>query len=144
MADRNQAARASGRCLCGKVRYQVHGPLRPVVACHCTECRRFTGGVWHATAARRGDLTIEDDNALKWYWTSARLRRGFCGECGASLFADPNGRDFVSITAGTLELPTELALAVHIFTGEAGDYYEIEDQLPKLPAGGHNVEIPDN
>ena len=25
-------------CLCGAERYEVHGPLRGVVNCHCTRC----------------------------------------------------------------------------------------------------------
>ncbi len=144
MAASDRPVRARGGCLCGKVTYQVRGPMRPIVACHCTECRRFTGGLWHATAAWRDDLEIRDGGTLKWYWTSGRLRRGFCGDCGAGLFADPNDRDFVSITAGSLEQPTGLTLVQHIFTDEAADYYRLDDQLPKLPAGGHEVTIPDD
>ncbi len=33
------------------------------------------------------------------------------------------------ITAGTLNKPTGLQLAVHIFTDEAGDYYELTDDV---------------
>ncbi|MFM7784547.1 MAG: GFA family protein, partial [Gammaproteobacteria bacterium] len=40
----------SGACLCGVVRYTVQGPLRPVVVCHCTQCRRQTGHYLAATS----------------------------------------------------------------------------------------------
>ena len=30
----------SGSCLCGAVTYEVHGPLRNVVARHCKQCRK--------------------------------------------------------------------------------------------------------
>ena len=49
-----------GGCLCGAVRYELGGALRPPLACHCDECRRFTGSVWHAAAVRRQlDLCAE-------------------------------------------------------------------------------------
>ena len=35
--------RATGRCLCGAVTYEVRGPLRDIVLCHCVECRRWSG-----------------------------------------------------------------------------------------------------
>jgi len=47
------APTARGRCLCGAVRYELRGPLRPVVACHCNMCRRTSGHFAAATAARR-------------------------------------------------------------------------------------------
>ena len=40
----------TGSCLCGAVRFEVHGPLRPVLACHCIQCRRQTGNYMSATA----------------------------------------------------------------------------------------------
>ena len=54
----------TGGCLCGAVRYRVDGPLDPVVACHCTQCRRSTGHHAAATGARREDVTIDGDGRL--------------------------------------------------------------------------------
>jgi hypothetical protein len=143
MSETSDEVRARGGCLCGGVRYEVRGPLRDIVACHCSECRRSTGGLWHATAARREDVTVHETGALRWYRSSDSARRGFCRDCGASLFFDPDDRPFLGITAGTLEAPTGLRHRVHIFTDEAGDYYAIDDDLPKHPRGGHGLEIPE-
>ena len=95
--------RASGQCLCGSVKYEVRGPLRAIVECHCRTCRRLTGGLWHATAARRGDVTIDDGGTLRWYRSSPPVRRGFCGNCGSWLFLDGEDRPFLVITASGTE-----------------------------------------
>jgi hypothetical protein len=52
---------------------------------------------------------------------------GFCWECGAGLFWDPLGQDFVYISAGSLDPPTGVKGAGHIWLSEAGDYHEIDD-----------------
>ena len=57
---------ATGRCLCGAVRYQVDGPLRDVLICHCEECRRWHGHVSACTAARREDLVLIESDGLRW------------------------------------------------------------------------------
>jgi hypothetical protein len=40
---REKKPTAAGGCLCGAVRYEVRGPLRPVVNCHCGQCRKSHG-----------------------------------------------------------------------------------------------------
>ena len=115
----------TGSCLCGAVKYEVSGPLRPVIACHCEQCRKQTGNYMSATAADDGDLEIADSPALKWYRSSATAKRGFCSECGSVLFWKGDGLDYTSITAGSLDGKTGLALEGHIFCANAGDYYEI-------------------
>ncbi len=117
-----------GGCLCGAVRYRVHGPLREVIACHCTQCRKASGHHVAATAAARGDLAISGE--VKWYCSSPGVRRGFCPVCGSNLFWDA-GAQSISIFAGTLDGPTGLSIARHIFCADKGDYYEIGDDLPK-------------
>ena len=74
----------TGGCLCGGVRYRVTGPLRPVVTCHCRQCRRTSGHFAAFTACAAGDLVLDSDRTLRWYRSSPEAERGFCGECGAS------------------------------------------------------------
>jgi hypothetical protein len=129
----------SGGCLCGAVRYEVHGPLRDVIVCHCRECRRWHGHVCATTAARRGDLVVHDGGQLRWFDSpagDAGARRGFCGRCGSSLFWDAPERPTVSIAAGTLDGPTGLRTIAHCYTDSAGDYYDLpEDGLPRYGRG---------
>ncbi len=62
--------------------------------------------------------------------------------CGSSLFWEPDSGERVSIAAGTLDLPTGLETVVHVFVGDAGDYYEIDEGLPQRADGDHGVVIP--
>ena len=142
MTDQTERPAAAGGCLCGAVRYVVNGPLRPVVACHCGQCRKTSGHFFAASGARDHDLTIEEDGGLKWFRSSDTAQRGFCQICGSSLFWKADGSDYTAIAAGTLETPTALELVAHIFVADAGDYYRIDDGTPQLPAAGHGVEIP--
>ncbi|MDJ0627045.1 MAG: GFA family protein [Rhodobacter sp.] len=121
----------SGSCLCGQVRFQVTGPLRPVVACHCVQCRKTSGHFVAATSAPREAVRIVGD--VTWYRSSETARRGFCGTCGASLFWDGAGAN-LSIHAGTLDGPTGLTLTAHIYCASKGDYYRIADDLPQAAA----------
>ncbi len=125
---------ASGRCLCGGVAYRVNGPLRDVVYCHCTRCRRTHSHFAAYSACARGDLELLEDLGLRWYEIDG-ARYGFCGECGARVFWTRAERPTISIAAGTLDEPTDLRASQHIFTADAGDYYEITDALERRPGG---------
>ena len=134
--------RGTGGCLCGAVRYEVRGPLRAVVDCHCTLCRRTSGHFAAFTATRPEDLVLIESEGLRWYRASATARRGFCGVCGSSLFWEPSSGERVSIAAGTLDPPTGLETAAHIFVEDSGDYYTIGDGLPQRADGNHGISIP--
>jgi hypothetical protein len=131
---------ATGRCLCGAVRYEVRGPLRDVLICHCEECRRWHGHASAFTAARREDLALSEERAVGWIdspASDAGARRGFCLECGSSLFWDAPGRETISIAAGTLEGDVGLRVAGHIYVSQRAEYYELpNDGLPRHDRGG--------
>jgi hypothetical protein len=134
-----------GCCLCGAVSYNVTGPLRPIVYCHCKMCRRTSGHFLAATACNLSQLLIQPSVHLRWYQSSAEAQRGFCSKCGSNLFWKPTGGTYVSICAGTLDYPTGLAGAEHIFVEDKGDYYTLDDGLPQFnqnPPGDSLIPSP--
>ena len=120
----------TGSCLCGDVRFELRGPLDGVIACHCTQCRKQTGHHWASTHTADADLHMVSDRSLKWYRSSGEAQRGVCGRCGSSLFWKRDGQAVTSICAGSIDGPTGLRIAGHIFVADKGDYYSIGD-----PAG---------
>jgi hypothetical protein len=96
-------------------------------------CRRASGHFAAATACAPEHLRLLCAETLRWYRSSATARRGFCAICGSQLFWEPGHGSHISIWAGTLDAPTGLKAAEHIFVAEKGDYYEITDGLPQRP-----------
>lgn len=106
----------SGGCHCGAVRYQTTAALRPVIICHCRDCMKIIGNSIAATSAPEAEVEITQ-TSLKWYRSSEIAERGFCGQCGASLFYRPSGTGRLAITAGTLDDPSDLECVGQIYAG---------------------------
>ena len=128
---------ATGACLCGAVRYEVLGPLRPIVYCHCGQCRRTSGHFVAATAVAKDELVVDPDTDLGWFESSEIASRGFCRRCGSSLFWLPKAEDYVCIMAGTLDNPGGVEAVAHIYADAKPGYYELNDGLPKHPQAGN-------
>ena len=126
----------TGGCLCGQVRFKVTGEMRPVVACHCEQCRRLSGNYVAATSAPRRNVSVTGD--VRWFRSSDIARRGFCPTCGANLFWDGPGTN-LSIMAGAIDAPTGLSLIGHIFCRQKGDWYTIPGDEPQVP--GHDPTL---
>ena len=125
--------RHPGGCLCGAVRYIAHGPLRDVLVCHCVDCRRFHGGPGNYTAVPKDRLELVVERGLRWRRTPASdadAERGFCVECGSSLFWRAPARATISVTAGTLDAPTGIGTSGHIYDAQRADWEHVDD-LPR-------------
>ena len=121
----------SGACLCGAVRFVVTGDLKAPDACHCSQCRRVSGHVWASTDVPDHRLTITGEDHVRWFQSSAKVKRGFCGTCGSALFWKPIHQPRMAVAMGAFDKPTDTHLEMHIFVGDKGDYYEIADGLPQ-------------
>lgn len=121
---------SKGSCHCGVVSFEVTGPLRDVIYCHCKQCRKQTG---HFVAATRADdkaLSISGGCNLTWYEASPEAQRGFCSTCGSLMFWKAHGSEHTSIMAGSFDAPSGLKSGFHIYVNDKGDYHEICDGLP--------------
>ncbi len=121
----------SGGCLCGGVRFAATGPLRDVIACHCRECRKQSGHFSAMTGVPLDAFELIASESLAWYRASAAARRGFCRDCGSTLFWQPDTAPRIAIAAGAFDGPLGVRLAEHIYCAEQGDYYAIADGLPQ-------------
>lgn len=130
----------SGKCLCGAVAFEAARERDRLDACHCSACRRWSGHCWASVNVRRETVKFRRGaEKVGWFRSSEEVRRGFCTECGSALFwqpdLSPEHSHIFAISAGALDAPTGLTLALHIFADEKGDYYDIADGLPQRP--GH-------
>ncbi len=124
-----------GGCLCGSVRYRVTSPLRDVLTCHCSECRRIHGSVGAYTACPAEHLELLSDDGLTWIESPASTTnaiRAFCGNCGSTLFWKAPERTTISIAAGTVDEPSGLQSVGHIWWDARADW-EVGDGLPTKP-----------
>lgn len=131
----------SGSCLCGKIRFETTGPLRDVIACHCSQCRKQSGHYYAATNVPDENLSIFDNGSLKWFQSSADAKRGFCRNCGSTLFWKLDSDPFTSVLAGAFENPTGLKLTKHIFVSDKADYYDIGDRLPQFEQSSASIKV---
>ena len=118
-----------GRCLCGAVKFEAKGKPEGFACCHCTQCRKQSGHVWASAHVPDADLKIS--GPVKWYQSSEKARRGFCGNCGSFLFWKHDDDDHTSFSLGAVDGDTKARLRKHIFTAEKGDYYDIADGVPQ-------------
>lgn len=132
----------TGQCLCGGVQYYADGPVRDVIYCHCSQCRRQTGHVVAASAVAREQLKFSQDAHLKWYQSSETAERGFCGRCGSTLFWRNDRSRHVAVMAGSMDRPTGIRAVAHIFVEDKGDYYDIEDGLVQHSGFDHGIVFP--
>ena len=120
-----------GSCECGAVQYELTGPLRPSIACHCGQCRKISGHHWSATQVQNERFKITKDEGLTWYQSSTSARRGHCKICGSSMFWQHDKESATSIGTGTIDGNTGIKTAQHIFVADKGDYYDLTDGLPQ-------------
>jgi len=133
------AKKLSGRCMCNAVEFTAIRDNNNIDACHCGQCRRWSGHYWASVNVEYATLAItKGADKVGWFRSSDIVRRGFCKECGSALFwqADrhPEHGHRIAISAGSLDAPTGLRVVEHIFVADKGDYYEIADDLPQKDA----------
>lgn len=123
-----------GGCLCGGVRYEVHGAFLRASHCHCSRCRRHSGAAMSTQGrVRREDFRLlSGADLVRVYRPEGGAVKAFCSVCGSSLFGGtwPDGPE-VSIRFGTLDGDPGIRPQCHTFVGSKAPWDEILDDLPQ-------------
>ncbi len=111
--------RFTGGCLCGDIRFVASGPPNRVGLCHCLDCRKHHGALFHESAVFPADaVTIEGR-------TGDYAGRHFCPRCGSSVFSRTG--DEVEVNLGSLDAPDQLKPSYELWTVRR------ESWLPPFP-----------
>lgn len=127
-----------GGCLCGSVRFRIHGKLGPAGFCHCKQCQRASGSAFAANAPVRTrylELSSGSD-LLKEYESSPGKFRAFCGRCGSPIYSRRDSEpELRRIRLGSLDSDPERRPLGHVWVRSKAPWYSIGDSLPQYPEG---------
>ncbi|WP_036548611.1 GFA family protein [Nitrincola lacisaponensis] len=117
-----------GSCLCGSV--SVSAPNHAEVSlCHCSMCRRWSGGPMFAVHCSSGiEFTGDKPKA---YQSSEWAERGFCEKCGTHLFYHLLPNNEYILPAGLFQ-DQDFKLVSEIFIDEKPDFYELRNDTRKM------------
>ena len=98
----------AGGCLCGSLRFEAAGRPYRVGICHCLDCRKHHGALFHASAVfPAGAVQIDGD--VREY-----AGRFFCPRCGSSVFS--RSADEIEVNLGSLDSPDQLTPSYELWT----------------------------
>lgn len=125
----------TGQCLCGAVQFTgIPVPDRGISVCHCGQCRRWASGPFWAMRMA-GGIKLTKDDGLVWFPSSDHGERGFCRNCGTSLFWRKPGTGLdCAVSAGSLAAGHGLTIGAHIWVDDKPGFYEFNDDAPRLTA----------
>lgn len=121
---------ATGRCLCGAVSYTADAIETDFHSCHCSMCRKWSGGP--AFAVGVGSVSFEGADNITRFDSSAWAERGFCMRCGTNLFYRLKEADHYILWMGTFDEQAAFKLAGEIYIDEKPDAYDLAGDHPRL------------
>jgi hypothetical protein len=126
-----------GRCLCGAIRYTVHGDLAPIEVCHCSQCRQAQGGPFATNIpVKDSAFTLQSGQEfVQQYESTPGKHRCFCRQCGSPLYSRRDALPGVlRLRAGTLEGELASRPVFHAYFGSKATWWPVDDALPKYDA----------
>jgi hypothetical protein len=120
----------SGGCHCGRVRFQVTGPLTGVTDCNCSICTKK--GFLHFIVPReRFVLQSGQDALISYRFNTGVAEHMFCRDCGIHAFYVPRSDpDKIDVNVRCLEGVDLAALDIAPFDGRNWEAAMAGDQPP--------------
>ena len=103
-----------GSCLCRNIVFEISNECRYSVLCHCTMCQKSNAEFSNYTKVKKENLRFIHKKNLKWFHSSKNFKRGFCSNCGSSLFFQSrSSNEEIAISSGSLD--RKVPVKGHIF-----------------------------
>ena len=121
-------------CLCGAVALTLPDQFDYMGNCHCSECRKFSGGDYASVGGLDGNKVtiVKGEEAIGRYRKSAETTLAFCRHCGSSLFSQKSSSGKINLRLGVLDDVPSQRPAFHIFVGSKAPWHQIGDDCPQF------------
>ncbi|MGJ0706132.1 GFA family protein [Enterococcus avium] len=122
-----------GHCLCGEVRVTIPELSEEITVCHCHMCQKFFGGPFLSLAGvLPKDVEINGEEQIQRYLSSEWAERGFCKQCGSSLFYHSLADDEYYFPAGLFAEIDQAKLTTEIFYDQKPAFFHFKEPTEKL------------
>lgn len=124
----------TGSCLCGAIRYAIHGEIGDIIQCHCQRCRKSNGTAYATNAPVKISEfeLISGEDVLKTFQSTVTTQRCFCSECGSPIYSiKREAPDFYRLRIGTLDNALQQRPTMHIFVADKAEWDTICDDVPQ-------------
>jgi len=128
MADVIEGA---GSCLCGAVGVVAKTMGKNVGVCHCSFCRKWTGGPLLAVDCGT-DVAFEGEENITTFDSSEWAERGFCKKCGSHVFYRLKESNQYIMPAGLFDDDKVFVLDHQIFIEEKPSYYSFANETTNM------------
>ncbi len=121
-------------CLCNNIQFEADLVKDKFHVCHCGFCRQQSAGPFMGTQMKK--MPEIKGETLGWYSSSEHGERGFCKQCGSSLFwrLREDHDAFCMVSVGALKDAECLELEAHIFVDNKPENYDFKDNCPRMTA----------
>jgi hypothetical protein len=128
-----------GSCWCGGVRFEVAEPFINLSFCHCTSCKRISGGVGTASGRARTEWidVTQGRELLTTYQPEEGTAKTFCSRCGSNLFGGgwPESENS-SVRLSAIDSGLEQKPDAHIYVRSVAPWESLpDDGLSRHEAG---------
>lgn len=122
-----------GHCLCGEVGVSIPELSEKITVCHCHMCQKFFGGPFLSLAGvLPKDVEISGEEQIQRYLSSEWAERGFCKQCGSSLFYHSLADDEYYFPAGLFAEIDQAKLTTEIFYDQKPAFFHFKESTEKL------------
>jgi hypothetical protein len=119
-----------GSCLCGAVRFEVTEDFVAVTACHCTNCKKISGGTGTVSgrAKTKTVRVLAGEELLQSYQPEEGTSKTFCSVCGSNLFGGgwPEA-ERISVRLSALDDVYERKPETHIYVRSVAPWETLPD-----------------
>lgn len=131
-----------GKCLCGKIEFEVLDKLSNLYQCHCSLCKKATG-------TSSSFSLIAEINNIKWisgkdkitsYTKDNGFRSDFCCVCGSPVPNKMSVGEYMWIPAGLIEGDFDSKVVAHIYTDSKVSWEQDASSCRMLQGGPDDIK----